>query len=499
MENWDKLCLTWNFPECCGCLIPNDKNHSLFINAKLLLQLEKHWNSVHGEAAKGTKKKKLQKTLQFMVPADSKSNVSTPASSSSSSDDVFGTDDPTPPATPLVSLSSPPTASVVKSKHRHKRQRDVGEMLDPSIHFVGHAPQNNVERLVLGNALKMVHLACTTGISDETAIKYHKASHETLREYREIMQPDEPALPRVTLNKDNYHSGVHAIISAYITLNSSSDNPYRLLEKSSCFSLIHDATTYWVKQINTTILRVVTDGGKIVKVPYNMKKVAGSLTGEVLCEEVMKEICSIRKVENNATQTVRKYLESSSSGENEVKNLQNDLKAATEEFDFEKIEEISSKLKIVKEKYDSWKDPGGISEQILPTFPHFFHISKIKGYDKEKKILHLEIASYDYPVSVCGDSCATNLKAQRLMEELYGILSPFSNCSSHIASGTIRRTATSETMCHENIKQLYNALLKVLKHFSQSPKSTELLNSALTILEMNNVHMWAGIANVWLP
>ena len=80
------------------------------------------------------------------------------------------------------------------------------------------------------------------------------------------------------------------------------------------------------------------------------------------------------------------------------------------------------------------------------------------------------------------------------MEQLYGVVSPFSNCSSHVASGTIRRAATSETMCDDNIKKLYNALLKVLKHFSKSPKSTELLNDALTLLELNNVHMlvWAG-------
>ena len=94
----------------------------------------------------------------------------------------------------------------------------------------------------------------------------------------------------------------------------------------------------------------------------------------------------------------------------------------------------------------------------------------------------------------------TNLKAQRLMEEPYGILSPFSNCSSHVASGTIRRTATSETMCDENIKQLYNALLKVLKHFSQSPKSTELLNSALTILDEQSTYVSVGgNTHVWLP
>ena len=41
---------------------------------------------------------------------------------------------------------------------------------------------------------------------------------------------------------------------------------------------------------------------------------------------------------------------------------------------------------------------------------------------------------------------------------------------------------------------LYNCLRKILKHFSVSTKSTELLNNALNILEQNKIHMlvWGG-------
>lgn len=79
------------------------------------------------------------------------------------------------------------------------------------------------------------------------------------------------------------------------------------------------------------------------------------------------------------------------------------------------------------------------------------------------------------------------------MEEKYGINSPFSNCSSHVASSAIR-TTTSETMCDENVKRWYNNLIIVLKHFSKSPKSTEMLNRALSAPEFNNVHLlvWRG-------
>ena len=169
----------------------------------------------------------------------------------------------------------------------------------------------------------------------------------------------------------------------------------------------------------------------------------------------MEEICSVRKVDNNATQTVEKYLVSSPPDDNGMKVLKEQLRQATDDDNFEEMVEITQKLKAEKEKHSSWKDPSKfLEQQPLPRFPHYFRIAKIKGFDKEKKVLHLLIGSFDYPISVCGDSCKTNLKAQRLMEEEYGIVSPFSNCSSHVASGTIRRSATSETMCDENVKKL---------------------------------------------
>lgn len=82
----------------------------------------------------------------------------------------------------------------------------------------------------------------------------------------------------------------------------------------------------------------------------------------------------------------------------------------------------------------------------------------------------------------------------RLLQEIYGLLSPFTRCISHAASRTIGRAATSKTMADVNVTELYENLRKVLRHFSQSPKSTELLNAALAILEQNDIHMlvWGG-------
>ena len=92
-------------------------------------------------------------------------------------------------------------------------------------------------------------------------------------------------------------------------------------------------------------------------------------------------------------------------------------------------------------------------------------------------------------VCVCGDGCAINLKASRLVGEKYGLEAPFSRCNSHSSSGTIRRITSSVTMSDPNAVLLYNNLRTVLKHFSMSPKSTELLNKTLAPLEQNDIHM----------
>ena len=46
--------------------------------------------------------------------------------------------------------------------------------------------------------------------------------------------------------------------------------------------------------------------GGIFKVPFSMKQVPGYFTGESLCEELVKEISSIRPVKNNAAVTIRR-------------------------------------------------------------------------------------------------------------------------------------------------------------------------------------------------
>lgn len=82
------------------------------------------------------------------------------------------------------------------------------------------------------------------------------------------------------------------------------------------------------------------------------------------------------------------------------------------------------------------------------------------------------------------------MKGARLVEKEIGLKAPFTRCASHASAGTIRRRlCTTETMCQDAAKALYENLRKLLKHFSKSPKSSDLLNKALSAIEINNVHV----------
>ena len=48
---------------------------------------------------------------------------------------------------------------------------------------------------------------------------------------------------------------------------------------------------------------------------------------------------------------------------------------------------------------------------------------------------------------------------------------------------------TSERSGQQDAKNLYENLQKRLKHFAMSPKSTEVLNKALSAMEMNDIHL----------
>ena len=75
---------------------------------------------------------------------------------------------------------------------------------------------------------------------------------------------------------------------------------------------------------------MVNENGEVFKVLFSMKKVSGSFTGEALCTELIKEICSIKKLQGNASENIRTVIEKSQRASvkpvQKYKQLHNELK-----------------------------------------------------------------------------------------------------------------------------------------------------------------------------
>ena len=129
--------------------------------------------------------------------------------------------------------------------------------------------------------------------------------------------------------------------------------------------------------------------------------------------------------------------------------------------DFDKIMNIKNEMELLVEKYPNLNsidlDITQIINQeeeslILPKYPPIFKIASLKGI--EQGTVHLEVDLRNMSTTTCRDGCAINLKGARLLTETYGINSPSPKCSSHLASGTIRRMCTSV-----NSSQLFSIII----------------------------------------
>ena len=117
--------------------------------------------------------------------------------------------------------------------------------------------------------------------------------------------------------------------------------------------------------------------------------------------------------------------------------------------------------------------------------PNFFKLGTLLEV-KENQI-HIEISKQ--PVGNCADGAAVNNKAARLLSQLYGMDTLDFRCSAHTADGSLKRLARSETMSVEQVKTLYGCFKTVVKHFATSCKSKELLDEAIKMLELKEIHL----------
>ena len=149
----------------------------------------------------------------------------------------------------------------------------------------------------------------------------------------------------VRLNDNDANDGFVAILKSYQKYNLNTDNAYRGTETANHWGFIHDATSHWVKEINTVFLRTVDDKGNIFKVPIDTKQVPGSLTGEVLCKERINHISQVKTVKSNGASATSETLLSSShddTHEDQLEDYCKQIKQAADAIDFEKIDQLQA-------------------------------------------------------------------------------------------------------------------------------------------------------------
>ena len=101
--------------------------------------------------------------------------------------------------------------------------------------------------------------------------------------------------------------------------------------------------------------------------------------------------------------------------------------------------------------------------------PEFFKCCTILNQDNSNK--ELELLFPNWPTCITADECATNTAAVNKLTEQIGLVSPGDRCSSHAAHGSMKRLASSKTMCVEEVVEFVTLIRPILKHFKNSRKS----------------------------
>ena len=144
-----------------------------------------------------------------------------------------------------------------------------------------------------------------------------------------------------------------------------------------------------------------------------------------------------------------------STPQQQYKRIHLKLKEAAKRADLDAIMTAKSEMETIIDKYSELKTldansvelVGGESQAdiaILPAYPAMLKIASLRGIGNNTILLQIEPSNI--PTTTCGDGCAVNVKTAHLLNDTYGIKSPISKCSSHLAPATIRRMCIFKKM-----------------------------------------------------
>ena len=177
---------------------------------------------------------------------------------------------------------------------------------------------------------------------------------------------------------------------------------YNDFRKTPYYSIMHDGISKFSHELNGVYMRGINvETYEPFSVPYCLNKMKGGVTGMDTAHEILANVATVVNSSSSAFHTI-------------PRNFQ---------------EEVG----------------GSDANYIPPNPPNYFKIGTLQTVDHKEKVIHIKV-SEKFPVSNVGDGVAVNVKASRILRDLFGFMSPDFRCTAHCASGTVRRLATSKTM-----------------------------------------------------
>ena len=210
---------------------------------------------------------------------------------------------------------------------------------------------------------------------------------------------------------------------------------------SQYYSIFNDEIQKFAMELNGIMVKTLSENFEVTNIPCALTKIhGGSMNASKLCNQIMPIINSVQHFGCHCFEDAKSTF---------LKNYQIHF-----------------------------------PDKITLTPQSIFKCCSLSSVDFElKNIMTFE----NWPVTLVGDGCAVNKSACDSLATNYGLLSPTTSCSAHAVSGSIKKMASSKTICVGEVVLFASGICPILQHFQLSQESKSLLNDALEMMNMKEV------------
>ena len=373
IANWDILKIPDKYCDYVGCFLPWEPEIQAEPNSrKYIRDQSEHPKTLHiYTVSEDPNKKKLKR--QFTVGSTPHKEVTL-----------------APPAKTPKPVSNQSTI-VGKTTKKTIRQGSISNFLNV-IPLIGEVSTKSHER-AKGVCLSVVHKGVNKTLSHSAIIDMYESAYdaqvayyEGASDYLSEKHPGAsiPPVSKVQLNGHNIPKAERAILDTY--RYDTEKSFYTDFRKSPYYSILHDGISKFGHELNGVYMRGINDDHKPFSVPFCLNKMKGGVTGMDTAHEILANVATVISSSASAYHTV---------------------------------------CKSFLEVYGG-NDPN----YIPPKPPNYFKIGQLREIDHSKKEITIRV-SEKFPVANIGDGVAVNVKAAKILRDLFGFFALASLHSLH--------------------------------------------------------------------